>query len=429
MFELLGQIEPWTLSVAVLCSVTCAIVGSFLVVRRMSLLGDAISHAILPGLAVGFLLSGSRDPIYMLIGAGCAGLLTAFFSQALTNFGRIPSDTAMGVVFSSFFGLGVILITWVARDIDLDPGCVLYGLIEFVPFDTVSVFGIDIPRAFVWSGSMLPIILLLVVLFFKELKLSSFDPDLASALGLSPSLVHYSLMAVVASVAVSSFEIVGSILVVGMLIAPGASAYLFTDNLGKLVFLSATFGALEAFVGYLLAIYWNTSISGVIAGVGLAFFVLSVLFAPRYGYLAKGLKTFLLSLRIAEEDIVGMLFRAHERKVPIFEKRLLTSPLSPIQSSPPLLRKLAYQKLSLEKVLNTSPDGAVTLSEDGRTRGASVIRSHRLWEAYLSKELNLPEDHLHEPSERAEHFITPQLQEAIKREVGTEIDPHGKEIP
>lgn len=429
MFELLGQIEPWTLAVAMLCSATCAVVGSFLVVRKMSLLGDAISHAILPGLAIGFLLSGSRDPIYMLLGAAGAGLLTAFFSQALTNLGRIPSDTAMGVVFSSFFGLGVILITWVARDIDLDPGCVLYGLIEFVPFDTVSILDHDIPRAFVWSGSIFPIVILLIVLFFKELKLSSFDPDLASALGLNPTFIHYGLMAVVASVAVSSFEIVGSILVVGMLIAPAASIYLFTDDLKKLVIFSGLLGALEAAIGYILAIYWNTSISGVIAGVGFAVFVLSVLFAPRYGFVAKGIKTFLLSLRIAEEDIMGMLYRASERNVTIFERKLLTSLLSPIQSSAPIYRKLAYQKLSFENVLSVSPEGALILSPEGRARGASVIRSHRLWEAYLAKELNLPEDHLHEPSERVEHFITPELQEEIKKEIDTTVDPHGKEIP
>lgn len=429
MIELLGNVEPWTLSVAVLCSVCCSVIGSFLVVRRMSLLGDAISHAILPGLAVGFMLSGSRSPLYMLLGAGGAGLLTAFFTQALTSVGRLPSDTSMGVVFSSLFALGVILITWVARDIDLDPGCVLYGLIEFVPFDTVNLFGRDVPRAFVWCGVMLPLIVLLVTLFFKELKISSFDPDLASAMGLRPNAIHYGLMAAVAATSVASFEIVGSILVVGMLIAPGATAYLFTDSLAKLVWIAAALGAAEAIAGYLLALHWNTSISGVIAGVGFFVFVAAVIFAPRHGWLARRVKTFLLSLRIAKEDLIGMLYRASERKVPIMERRLLTSSSSPIQSSSSLLRKIAFQILNFRKLLVVSPEGEVFLSLKGKAIGASVIRSHRLWEAYLSKELGFPEDHLHEPSERAEHFITPALQEEIKRGLKIKKDPHGKEIP
>src|SRR5687768_10617054 len=142
-----NSLAIWTIAVGVLCNVPCAILGCYLVLRRMSLLGDAISHAVLPGLAVAFLLTGSINGIGMAIGAGVLGVLTAYLTQLVHKTADVPEDASMGVVFTSLFAVGVILITRAASSVDLDPGCVLYGLIEFVPLDTVPWFGVEVPRA------------------------------------------------------------------------------------------------------------------------------------------------------------------------------------------------------------------------------------------------------------------------------------------
>lgn len=282
--------DVWTAATGAVCCVACAIVGCFLVLRRMSLLGDAISHAILPGLAIAFMLTHTREPAGMLAGALVVGVLTAVLSTGLSRWGRVPEDASMGVVFTSLFALGVILITLVARDVDLDPGCVLYGLIEFVPFETVRVFGADMPRAFVWLAIVLMVNGALIATFFKELRIVCFDPQLASTMGLSAAVVHYGLMTCVAGTAVASFEAVGSILVVAMLVAPGATAHLLTDRLSSMIWLSAAIGCVSALAGYAMGVWLNTSVAGMIASVSLAIFALAAIASPRYGVLARWIR-------------------------------------------------------------------------------------------------------------------------------------------
>lgn len=279
--------DLWTVAIAVCCCVSCGLLGCFLMLRKMSLLGDAISHAILPGLAAAFFFTGSREPFAMLAGALVVGVLTAVISSGLNRWGRVPEDASMGVVFTTLFAFGVILITLVARDVDLDPGCVLYGLIEFAPFDTVRLLGMELPRSFVWLFTVLVINAALIVVFFKELKIVCFDPYLATTMGISATAVHYGLMTAVAATSVASFEAVGSILVVAMLVAPGATAHLLTDKLGRLLWWSTAIGTLSAVLGYALAVKLNTSVAGMIATVGLGMFLLTAVVSPRHGIIAR----------------------------------------------------------------------------------------------------------------------------------------------
>ncbi|MBL8874255.1 MAG: metal ABC transporter permease [Phycisphaerae bacterium] len=279
--------DLWTVAIAICCCIACGLVGCFLLLRRMSLLGDAISHAILPGLAAAFFLTGTREPIAMLAGAMVVGVLTALISTGLNRWGRVPEDASMGVVFTTLFALGVILITLVARDVDLDPGCVLYGLIEFAPFDTVRLLGLELPRSFVWLFIVLAINVTLIAVFFKELKIVCFDPYLATTMGISATAVHYGLMTAVAATSVASFEAVGSILVVAMLVAPGATAHLLTDKLGRMLWWSAAIAGLSAVLGYALAVRLNTSVAGMIATTALGLFVLAAIASPRHGVIAR----------------------------------------------------------------------------------------------------------------------------------------------
>lgn len=283
--------DYWIIATAVCCSIACGVLGCFLVLRGMSLIGDAISHAILPGLAGAFLLTRSRSPVVMLAGALVVGVTTALLAGVLSRRGRVREDAAMGVVFTTLFALGVLMITMAAGNVDLDPGCVLYGLIELVPFETVSVAGLEAPRSFVWLSVTLGINLLLIVVFYKELKVVCFDPALATAMGLSAGVVNMGLLTAVAGTCVASFEAVGSILVVAMLVAPGATAQLLTDRLSRMLWWSAAVAAAAATVGYALAVWLNTSVAGMIATVSLAIFVLAVVASPTHGVVARRLRS------------------------------------------------------------------------------------------------------------------------------------------
>lgn len=247
--------DTWIVIVGALGAMACALPGCFLVLRRMSMMGDAISHAVLPGLAMAFLLTASRASVSMFIGAAIAGVLTAVFTQWVSKFGMVDRGAAMGIVFTTLFALGLLLIVQAADHVDLDPGCVLYGAIELTPLDTVKLFGKwDVPRASLVVGGALMMNILFVIVLFKELRISSFDPELATTVGVNATLMHYLLMTVVAITTVAAFESVGSIIVIAMLIVPPATAFLLTQRLVAMIVLSVIFALISAVVGHLGAI-------------------------------------------------------------------------------------------------------------------------------------------------------------------------------
>ncbi len=417
--------DLWVMATAVCCAVACGVIGCYLVLRRMSLLGDAISHAILPGLAGAFLLTGTRDPLAMLAGAMAVGLATAFLSAGLSRWGRVPEDAAMGVVFTALFAIGVLMISMHAGGVDLDPGCVLYGLIEYVPFDTLEIGGAHVPRAFLVLLSVLAVDCLLVAVFFKELRIVAFDPYLATTMGISAALVHYGMMTLVAATSVAAFEAVGSVLVVAMLVAPGATAHLLTDRFGRMVWIAAGVAAVAAVSGYLLALAWNSSVAGMISVAAGGEFLAAALLAPRYGVVSRLVQRLSLAMRIDREDVLGMLYRWHERGGgrPLMARHVVAA----VGGGP--LTALALRTLQRGGLAERGADGGVRLTPAGMDAARGIVRSHRLWESYLAEHLGLPPDHLHEPSHRTEHFITPALREQLGREVRRAEDPHGREIP
>ena len=282
--------DTWIVVVGGLTAVACALPGCFLVLRKMSMMGDAISHAVLPGIAVGFILTGSRASVPMFLAAAVTGVLTAVFTQWVSRFGRVDRGAAMGIVFTTLFALGLILIVQAADHVDLDPGCVLYGAMELTPLDGRMVLGWEVPRAVFSIGAVLLINLLFVVALFKELRLSSFDASLSDTLGFSSNLLHYLLMTVVAVTTVAAFEVVGSIIVIAMLIVPAATALLLTHRLVPMLVIASTVGVLSAGLGHLVAItvptwfgYGSTSSSGTMATVAGLLFGVAWLFGPTDG--------------------------------------------------------------------------------------------------------------------------------------------------
>ena len=274
----------WIMAIGSLVAAACALVGCFLVLRRLAMLGDAISHSVLPGIVLAFLLTGSRHAVPMILGAGVLGVATAFITDVLTRYGKLQTDAAIGVTFTWLFAIGVILVSKFTGHVDLDVDCVLYGNIVFAPLDTVTWGGADIgPRSF-WL--LLAIVLAnatFVLLGYKQLKLCAFDPALASALGFSVAAWHYLLMAFVSVTTVGSFESVGAILVVAMLVVPPNTAYLLTDRLSHMLLWSVAIGVASAIGGYWLAAILDGSPAGAMATVAGLFFLLAAVFSPTHG--------------------------------------------------------------------------------------------------------------------------------------------------
>lgn len=286
--------ELWILLTGSLVGLSCGIVGCFLILRKMSMLADAISHTVLLGLVMAFIVSQSMNGFYMLIGAAVAGLLTTFMVQLLNSSG-IQEDAAIGVVFTSLFAVGVILISLFAKNVHLDVEHALMGEIAFVPWNTLSlpILG-DIPKSVVMLGSVLLLDILIIFLLFKEFKLTSFDPSMAAAIGIPVLAVHYILMGLVSVTTVSAFDSVGAILVVAMLIAPGATAYLLTDRYKVMLLLSGGIGVIDSIIGYYGAKMFDVSISGAMAvAAGLVFFIVWML-SPKYGLISRFLNTRLM---------------------------------------------------------------------------------------------------------------------------------------
>lgn len=424
------ELPVYTVLAGILSSLPCAWLGCFLMLRKLSLMGDAISHAVLPGVVVAALLTGQLIGWPIMIGAVVVGLMTAFLTRGLSQLGHVPDDAGMGVVFTSLFAIGVLLISQFASRVDLDPGCVLYGLIEFIPLQTVSWHGWEIPRDFF---SLVPCVLLtglFLILFWKELVLASFDPELSSAIGFSADLIHYLLMALVAVVCVSAFEAVGSVLVVAMMIVPPATAHLLTDRLGRLILIASLCCITSSVFGYWGAIYWNTSTAGMMSVVAGFQFGLAVVFAPRHGLISRGFHQVNLALRIMSEDILGGLFRAEELARDAGQSREIPWRTCQEILGQGSLTALTFTWLKFRHLIRPTPTGGILLTDEGRRRAQSLVRSHRLWEAYLHKHFDLPEDHLHAPAARLEHYIGPNLQEKIEQELDTpHTDPHGRQIP
>lgn len=271
----------WIILTGSLVAICCSLLGSFLILRKMSMVGDAISHAVLPGIVIAFLVAGTMQSIWMLVGAGLIGLLTTFLIEFLHQKGRLQTDASIGVTFTWLFALGVILVTYYAGNTHIDQDCVLYGEIAYVPIDLVYTTSGDPigPKAVIMLSILLCLILGCLLLFYKEIFITTFDPAYARAIGLSTNTWHYLIMGLVSLTTVASFESVGAILVVAFLVSPAASAYLLTKDLKSMLFLGAAFGILSASGGYFLASAINGSIAGAmvtVSGVIFAFCYLIV---------------------------------------------------------------------------------------------------------------------------------------------------------
>ncbi|BAO54989.1 metal ABC transporter permease [Nonlabens marinus] len=293
--------------IALVTAAACAIPGVFLVLRKMALISDAISHSILPGIVIGFMITQDLASPWLILLAAISGIITVVLVEMIQKTGLVKEDTAIGLVFPALFSIGVILIAQNANDVHLDVDAVLLGELAFAPFDRLFYEGTDLgPKALWIISGILLLTISLMLAFYKELKLSTFDIGLSSALGFSPVILHYGLMSVASVTTVAAFDAVGAILVVALMITPAATAYLLTTDLRKMILLSLLFGMGSAIGGYWLAHWLDASISGSITTVLGLLFLGVYLFAP-----SKGLIAVLLRQNRQRKEVSLLTFLLH----------------------------------------------------------------------------------------------------------------------
>jgi manganese/zinc/iron transport system permease protein len=331
------------------------------------------------------------------------------------------------------FALGLIMIVQAADRVDLDPNCVLYGALETIVIPRrVDLLGLRVPPVVITLSVVVVANALFVFGLYRQLKVSTFDPQLAAAQGIYVSALHYLLAAFVAVTAVASFESVGNILVVAMFVVPPMTAWLLTDRLLVMILLSTVIAAACAVTGHLAAItvprwfgFGAANTAGMMSVAAGGYLLLAVLFAPRKGVLSRGIRSVRVGMQIVGEDVLGTLYRAEQQgqaRLPARELRsqLLVSSLRAIM----VFYWLRWNRLA------TPMAGAWTLEDKGRRQAQNIVRSHRLWEQYLASEAGLPEQLLHGGAERLEHFTDKTLREKLLEETNApDVDPHGSPIP
>lgn len=277
--------------IAIFAALACAIPGVFLVLKKMSMMADSITHTVLLGIVLAFFIVNDLSSPFLILGAALVGVLTVYLTETLHRTNLLSEDSSVGLVFPLLFSIAIILISMYASNVHLDTDMVLSGSLEMASLEKLILFGVDIgPKSVYVMGAVLVVNLVLVVVFFKELKLAAFDPVYASLIGFSPIVLHYALMSSVSLTAVGAFEAVGSVLVVAFMVGPAATAYILTEDLKKMIILTFAISIFNAVVGFQLAVPLNVTSSGAIAVViGLTFLVVFV-FAPKKGVIDNIIK-------------------------------------------------------------------------------------------------------------------------------------------
>lgn len=353
-----------------LVGIAASLLGTFLVLRGSAMLSDAISHSMVFGIIIVWMISGQTSGPIQIIGAVLTGLLTVFLTQLLAQTKRVKSDAAIGLVFPALFSIGVLLINIYARDVHIDAHTVLLGEIGFVWLDAFDIGGVLVPEAVIWMGLMALINLIFVTVFYKELKLSTFDAALAKALGFAPALLTYALMALLSGTAVAAFDAVGAILFIAFVIVPPSAAYLLTDRLWVMLAAGSAIAIASAISGYWLALAFNVSIGGMMALMTGVFFIACFAFGPRYGLIAQSLRA---RARHGENEcrtLAVHLFN-HEGKANADEENVAAALRDHLHWTPAKARRTLIK--SLDDGLVTRSGRLLTLTPKGRATAREIL--------------------------------------------------------
>jgi len=398
----------WT---SVLVGITCGVLGCFVVLRRMALIGDALSHAILPGVVIAFLVTNNTGVWGLLLGALLAGLLTAVLINLVSHKSRTKEDSAIGIVFTALFALGLILISNLPRGTHFDLQCFVFGIPDAVNKEEMYLM-----------GAIAAIVIGIIILLYHPLKLVSFDPLVATSMGVPVLFFHYLLMGMISATVVAGLKTTGVILVVAMVITPASAAYQLTDRFSRMLILAGFFGGLSALLGMIFAFILNAPSGPSMVLVATAIFAISMLLSPSHGYVFEKLRKLRLKRHIDGEDVLKAVYKLEQNQETATKDRIGELARLPLERLPKL-----FHSLSREQLLNFT-EAAATLTETGRHRAIELVRSHRLWESYLAQHANIPPGDLHPHAEELEHAH--ELADEVDKTLGhPKHDPHGSEIP
>ncbi|HRG67570.1 MAG TPA: iron chelate uptake ABC transporter family permease subunit [Saprospiraceae bacterium] len=402
-----------TLIISILVGAMCGMLGCFIVLRNMALIGDALSHAILPGIVLAFVVAG-YSTLGFFVGSVMAGLLSAFLITWLQQKIRIKNDAAIGIIFTFMFSIGIIGISWISgkQGVHLDLKDFLFG-------NLLSVSQEDLYMSIL----MLMLVSFIIILFYRPLFITTFQPVIAGTMGINSAAMHYLLMLLLSLVVVASLRSVGVILVVSMLITPASAALLIADRLQKVLIWASLLGSLSAILGLILSIAFDFPVGPSMAVMTTFIYGVIALFAPKRGFIPRWQARKNLQQRILIEDI---LKRAS--KNPIHEPVTLDQ-FSSItgQTTSQLLKWM--KKLEKLGLMITHTNG-YQLTDLGRLRANQIVRAHRLWETFLVEELGLNADQIHEDAEFIEHHLSEDDLNRLDEQLGyPETDPHGSPIP
>lgn len=428
------QVDCWMVLAGALCAMSCALVGNFLVLRRLSLIGDAISHAVLPGIAAAFLWTGSRSMWIAMVGAALVGVLTVWLTEFIRRYGRVEESAAIGVVFTALFALGLMMIARTDH-VDLDPSCVLYGNLETIVLDVVVTPVGEVPRVVLELGCIFLVNLALVSLLYKEWILSTFDAGLAAAQGISPAFFHYLLAAMVAVTCIVAFRAVGNILVIAMLIVPSSIAYLCCSRLSNMILFSLVAAIAVSVFGHLAAIavphalgFKSANSAAMMALVSGILLILAIFGSGKGGLIVQWIAKQRLAHRILSEDILALLYRQTESQTGKVQGLSHAEIVQRLKSTSSKITS-AVRDIGQRGYI-ASRDGVYLLTDEGLRYAQNLIRSHRQWEQYLSLEVGVSDPRLHAQAESFEHYTDSKMRDELDRVIGAApTDPHGKHIP
>lgn len=423
-FQFLSFSDPNVLFVVLgtmILGASAAIVGCFSFLRKRALVGDAIAHSILPGVCLAFMVSGSKNPLYLIIGAFITGWLSLLLIDAITRTTKLKSDTAIGIILSVFFGVGILLLTSIqhsgnASQAGLDK--FLFGKAASLTKDDVYIF-----------GTIALILIAVVILFYKEFKLISFNPDYAKVIGLPVQFLEFMLATITVLAVAVGIQAVGVVLMAALLITPASGARFWTDKLSVMILIATAFGAISGFLGSYISYIAPSMPTGPWIVMCLSMLTIgSIWFAPRTGMLAKFRVQKENQRKILIENVLKLFYHLGE-KDGTFKKQRSTSVLLASRDLRIIELNRGLHLLKKEHWLRKKGDNWL-ITQSGLNEAKRIIKLHRLWEMYLNQRLKLEPDHVHNDAEAIEHIITPELEKQLEKELNYPTkDPHESVIP
>lgn len=405
----------------VLLSASAAMVGAFILLQKKALVGDAVSHAVLPGICAAFLFSGSKNTGLMLTGAFITGWLALITIDYIVAKSKIKKDAAIGLVLSVFFGVGMVMMTYIQQS----GNAAQSGLDHFIFGKAATLIGPDL-----LIFSILAAVLFITVgLFFKAFTLTAFDRPYAEALGYPVRKLDLLLTSLTVLAVVTGITAVGVVLMAAMLITPAAAARYWTDNIRRMVGIAVVFGVLAGLSGAFISFTAPSMPTGpwmVVVSSCIAFF--SFFFAPKKGIIPRVYMQYKNQQVISEENTLKMFYHLGERDNQ-FNKMRERDELASAREIDKTSLNAALHRLTAKQLVVVK-NNRWGLTDKGYQKAARVVRLHRLWELYLTRYMDIASDHVHDDAETIEHILTPELERELEHQLGyPDRDPHDTKIP